>query len=113
MFIPVDFEVFTEACEDRRAIFCGDNLPDCVFYFYMDEIKKNGGCKNPANNNPFIIVDNIYINGNWGEISEYQYSGESDFDFEKRIANEGGAVFREAGFVVGFSPVMFDIIYRR
>ena len=113
MFISVDFDVFVEACENRRAAFCGDSLPDCVFYFYIEMLKKNNGCVTPQNNDPIILVDNIYINGDWGEINEYKQINESDLDFETRINAIGGRVFWDENLVVGYSPVMFDIIYRR
>ena len=113
MFIPVDFDVFVGMCENRRSEFCGDNLPDCVFDFYMEKIKENHGCRNPENNHPSIIVDNIYVNGGWGEICEYQRKDESFDDFKKRISAEGGKVFADENIVIGFSPVMLDIIYRR
>lgn len=113
MFIPVDFDVFVGMCENRRSEFCGDKLPDCVFDFYMEKIKKNHGCRNPENNDPAIIIDNIFVNGNWGEIGEYFRVGESIADFKRRITAEGGKIFDDEKIVVGFSPVMFDIIYKR
>lgn len=112
MFISLDFDVFVKMCEKRRAEFCGNNLPDCVFDFYMDKIKENHGCRNPENNAPELIVDNIFVNGNWGEIGAYFRVGESLTDFKRRITAEGGKIFDDEKIVVGYSQVMFDIIFR-
>jgi hypothetical protein len=112
MNIPVNFDVFVEMCEKRRYEFCGDNLPDCVFYFYMEKIKENNGCFNHKNNDPIILVDNIYVNGAWGEIQKFKQINESDSEFKTRINAIGGRVFWDENLVIGYSPVMDDLIYR-
>lgn len=111
MYIEIEWDLFEELLDERRKLFCDECIPDCVWNYYIDRLKDNGGCHLSCNNYPHVIVDNLYINGNWGDYSDYKSALESDDEFELRAISEGAIVFPDERIVIYKSPVMENIIY--
>lgn len=111
MLIKITFDRFVEMLEERRSVFCPNGIDDCVWNYYIGLLRDNDGCNRPTNNDPQIIVDNIYVNGNWGDYSNYTSALETDEEFELRAISEGAVVFPDERIVIYKSPVMEDIIY--
>ena len=111
MLIKITFDRFVEMLEKRRLVFCPDGIDDCVWDYYIGLLRDNDGCYRLTNNDPKIIVDNLYVNGNWGDYSNYKSALETDEEFELRAIGEGAVVFPDERIVIYKSPVMEDIIY--
>ena len=111
MLIKITFDRFVEMLEERRQLFCGDNMPDCVWDYYINLLRDNEGCDRIKNNDPQIIVDNLFVNGDWGDYSNYKSALETDEEFELRAISEGAVVFPDERIVIYKSPVMEEIIY--
>lgn len=112
--VEVPWELFESLLEARRAEFCPDGIPDCVWDYYINKIKDNYGCTNPKNNDPKVIVDNMHINSSWGFFSEYRTALESQQEFELRMLVQGAEkICPEDSIVIWSSPVMDNIIYER
>lgn len=111
MLIKITFDRFVEMLEERRSAFCPNGIDDCVWNYYITLLRDNIGCNKPENNDPQIIVDNLYVNGNWGDYSNYKSAIETDEEFELRAIREGAVVFPDERIVIYKSPVMEDIIY--
>lgn len=82
-----------------------------VWDYYIGLLRDNVGCYNIKNNDPQIIVDNLYANGNWGDYNNYKSALETDEEFELRAIREGAVVFPDERIVIYKSPVMWEIIY--
>ena len=111
MLIKITFDRLVEMLEECRSTFCPNGIDDCVWDYYIGLLRDNGGCSHPENNDPQIIVNNMYVNGNWGDYSNYKSALETDKEFELRAISEGAVVFPDERIVIYKSPVMEDIIY--
>ena len=47
-----------------------------------------------------VVVDNIAVNGDYGDFDDYKKDGESDEDFIDRAEGEALRVFPEERFVI-------------
>lgn len=78
MLIKITFDRFVEMLEERRSVFCPNGIDDCVWNYYIGLLRDNEGCDRLTNNDPQIIVDNLFVNGNFGY----------------RVSNEVGEIVR-------------------
>lgn len=111
MLIKITFDRFVEMLDERRRVCCPNGIDDCVWDYYIGLLRDNEGCNRPTNNDPQIIVNNIYVNGNWGQYNDCKSARETDEEFELRAISEGATVFPDERIVIYKSPTMEDIIY--
>ena len=111
MTIPLTWDTFESMLWERNAAW--GNAPAYVVDYYLQKLKDNGGCSNPENNDPKIIMDNIAVNGYYGSFDNWRLPDEMDDDFIDRIELEypGVEIFKDERVIILPSPTMESIIY--
>lgn len=96
--IPDDeYEEMLNQRREEIAQFFGWTIPDLVWDEYIDLCHDCGFNKSET---PMVVVDNIAVNGDYGDFDDYKKDGESDEDFIDRAEGEALRVFPEERFVI-------------
>lgn len=87
--IEIDVDVYIDLLNERRTyceVHFGWNCPDCVWDYVMDLIKEIG--VPPEGSDPKYIVDNLIVNGDYGDIDNYKDENETDEQYVERMLKE-------------------------
>ncbi|MCD8208616.1 MAG: hypothetical protein LUD72_11815 [Bacteroidales bacterium] len=78
----------------------GWTIPDCVWNYFIEIIEDCGTGDNPQHNSPSYVVDNIAVNGDYGNFDNYKEEGESDEDFIAREQDNCMQIFPEERYII-------------
>ena len=84
----------------RRAAFVKDwwgEIPDLVWNELEDNVKQKLGF---INYDPMSVIDNVIVNGDYGDFDNYKQKDETDEDFVARVEDEVYRIFPEERFVI-------------
>lgn len=84
----------------RRAAFVKDwwgEIPDLVWNELEDNVKQKLGF---INYDPMTVIDNVIVNGDYGDFDNYKQEDETDEDFVARVEDEVYRIFPEERFVI-------------
>ncbi len=76
-------------------------IPDLVWDYFMEYI--DDGCMeyaDPEHTTPNYVVDNLAVNGSYGDFDNYKKEGETDEEFIERAEDEALVVFEKERFVI-------------
>lgn len=99
--ITISMDLYVEILEQRRKNieeWWQWRIPDIVWDYFIALIEDCG--INPANSDPKYVVDNIAVNGSYGDFSEFMNEGETEEEFIERAEGEALAVFPEEKYVI-------------
>lgn len=86
--IDIDVEDYIELLNERRA-FVKEHynwtIPDCLWDYFCDLVRE---CGLSGNTDPSFIVDNIAVNGDWGDFDNYKTHNETDEEFMQRVKDK-------------------------
>jgi hypothetical protein len=84
----------------RRAAFVKDwwgEMPDLVWNELENNVKEQLGF---INYDPMSVIDNVIVNGDYGDFDNYKQKDETDEDFVARVEDEVYRIFPEERFVI-------------
>lgn len=93
-----DLDTYIDALEyTRRISMYGDQIPDVVWDLLIEYVEEGATFRDPY---PLTVVDNVAINGEYGDFDDYKEEGETDEDFISRYEDDCVAIFPEDRFIV-------------
>lgn len=100
-FIKISMDAYIEALDARRDFVeenYGWHIPDIVWDYLIELITECGVIY--SHSSPSYVVDNVAVNGDYGNFREYMNEGESREDFIERAERNALAVFPEEEYVI-------------
>lgn len=88
MNIEIDIQDYIEMLNDRRYFIEKNHnwtIPDIVWDYFINSLEEG---IIPYNTSPSYVVDNIAVNGDYGNFEDMKYPGETDEEFIERIKDD-------------------------
>lgn len=98
--IEIDIDTYIDMLEERKnnvEQWFGWTIPDIVWKYFLELLQE--GCI-PFNSDPHNVIDNLAVNGDYGNFDEYKEENETDEDFIERVQDEVLAIFPEQRFLI-------------